>query len=90
MAIAVRKRMTTKTTKDWSEEEDEGDVAFDKGSITVRTPLKNHSTPTDVPMVRKKKETTLSLLNISKPPIEADTSTTRESSIVPETPPSMA
>jgi hypothetical protein len=71
--------MTTKTTKDWSEEEEDGDNAFSRGSITVRTPPKKNSTPTEVPMAPKKKETTLSLIT-SKPPKETDRPTTREPS----------
>src|SRR5579859_5007136 len=81
--------MTTKTTKDWSEEEEEGDAAFSKDSITVRIPPEKHSTPTDVEKAPKKKETTL-LFNIPKPPMETDTSATREPSMASETPPSRA
>ena len=71
--------------KEWSEEEEEDGVAFSKGSITVRTPPQKCSTPTDVPMAPKKKETT-PLVNTSKPQMETET----DASIVTETPPSMA
>src|SRR5579859_3055503 len=56
-------------------------TGFNKGSITIRTPLRKYSTPTNVPKAPKKKETTL---NISKPLNETEPTT------VPETPPSMA
>jgi len=36
--------MTTKTTKEWSEEEKDGNTMFSKGSITVRTLPKKYST----------------------------------------------
>src|SRR5579859_6714720 len=77
--------MPTKTMKEWSEEEEEDGVAFSKGSITVRTPPQKCSTPTDVPMAPKKKETT-PLVNTSNPQMETET----DASIVTETPPSMA
>jgi hypothetical protein len=49
-------RKTNTKTKDWSEEKEDGNTI----SITVRTPPKTHTTPINVTMTPKKKETTFS------------------------------
>jgi hypothetical protein len=57
---------TTKTTKDWSDEEN-AIVTFGKSCITSRTPIKTNSTSPDAAMATKKDETTF-LLCFPDPP----------------------
>jgi hypothetical protein len=50
--------MTIIISKDRSEEKEDCNIVFIKSSITVRTPSKAHSTPSNVAMAPKKQETT--------------------------------
>src|SRR5438045_1394430 len=50
---------TSKTTMDWTEEEEEDDAAFSRSNIIARTPTQKCCTPHNMPMALKKKESTL-------------------------------
>ena len=58
---SIQEPSNAKTTKDWSEAEEEDDAAFARSSIIARTPSQTCCTPTDVTMAPKKKEPTLTM-----------------------------